>query len=226
VRAAIERRTPTPPQTAADNALARARAQTGEPLRLELEGQFARGGVLTARVRATVAFASLPVVGHFGTIELAGRASAPVDRYRAHRELAVSRCLRSRHGDERGGVLVAGLLLSLALMIVIGAGVDIGHAFIVRRELVSLADAAALTGSQALDLQALHQGRLALDPELARAAALQTLAGEPGLRGQAAANSADVQVEVQRRVPTILLRLVGVSTLTVGAHAIAAPREP
>ncbi len=44
----------------------------------------------------------------------------------------------------------------------IGAGVDIGHAFIVRRELVSLADDAALTGSQALDLQALHQGRLAL----------------------------------------------------------------
>jgi Flp pilus assembly protein TadG len=123
-------------------------------------------------------------------------------------------------------VLVAGLLLSLALLIVIGAGVDIGHAFIVRRELVSLADDAALTGSQALDLQAIHQGRLALDLEQARAAALQTLAGEPGLRGQASANTGDVQVEVQRRVPTILLRLVGVSTLTVGAHAIATPREP
>jgi hypothetical protein len=27
-------------------------------------------------------------------------------------------------------------------------------------------------------------------------------------------------------VPTILLRLVGVSTLTVGAHATAASREP
>ena len=138
----------------------------------------------------------------------------------------MSRCLRSRLGDERGAVLVAGLLLSLALMIVIGAGVDIGHAFIVRRELVSLADDAALTGSQALDLQALHQGRLVLDPEQARAAALQALASEPGLRGQASANTADVQVEVQRRVPTILLRLVGVSTLTVGARATAAPRGP
>ncbi len=134
--------------------------------------------------------------------------------------------VRSRLGDEDGAVLVAGLLLSLALLIVIGAGVDIGHAFIVRRELVSLADDAALTGSQALDLQALHQGRLALDPEQARAAALQTLASEPGLRGQASANTGDVQVEVQRRVPTILLRLVGISTLTVGAHANAAPREP
>jgi Flp pilus assembly protein TadG len=138
----------------------------------------------------------------------------------------MSERLRTRLGDERGAVLVAGLLLSLALLIVIGAGVDIGHAFIVRRELVSLADDAALTGSQALDLQALHQGRLALDPEQARAAALQALAGEPRLRGQANANTIAVQVEVQQRVPTILLRLVGVSTLTVGAHAAAAPREP
>jgi Flp pilus assembly protein TadG len=134
--------------------------------------------------------------------------------------------LRTRFGDERGAVLVAGLLLSLALLIVTGAGVDIGHAFIVRRELVSLADDAALTGSQALDLQALHQGRLALDPEQARMAALQALAGEPRLRGQANANTVAVQVEVQKRVPTILLRLVGVSTLTVAAHATATPREP
>src|SRR5207244_10853571 len=107
--------------------------------------------------------------------------------------------LRTRFGDERGAVLVAGLLLTLALLMVIGAGVDIGHAFIVRRELVSLADDAALTGSQALDLQSLHRGQLALDPEQARAAALQTLAGEPGLQGQAAANSAAVQVRSEER---------------------------
>ncbi|MFL5958662.1 MAG: hypothetical protein ACJ75G_00140 [Gaiellaceae bacterium] len=83
VRAAVEAPNPNAAQTAAANALERARAQTGEPLRLELDGQFARGGVLTARVRTSVAFASLPVVGRFGTIELSGRASAPVDRYRS-----------------------------------------------------------------------------------------------------------------------------------------------
>jgi hypothetical protein len=83
VRAAVEAPNPNAAQTAAANALARARVQTGEPLRLELNGQFARGGVLTARVHTSVAFASLPVVGRFGTIELSGRASAPVDRYRS-----------------------------------------------------------------------------------------------------------------------------------------------
>jgi Flp pilus assembly protein TadG len=136
------------------------------------------------------------------------------------------RRLHARLGDERGAVLVAGLLLALALLIVIGAGVDIGHAFIVRRQLVSAADDAALTGSQALDLQALHQGRLALDPEQARSAALQTLTTEPGLSGEASASAADVHVDVQQTMPTILLRLVGISTLTVAAHATAAPREP
>jgi Flp pilus assembly protein TadG len=136
------------------------------------------------------------------------------------------RRLPERLGDERGAVLVAGLLLALALLLVIGAGVDIGHAFIVRRQLVSVADDAALTGSQALDLQALHQGRLALNPEQARSAALQTLAAEPRLSGEASANVADVHVDVQQTVPTILLRLVGISTLTVAAHATAAPREP
>jgi hypothetical protein len=83
VRAAVEAPNSTAAQTAADNALARARAQTGEPLRLELEGQFTRGGVLTARVHTSVSFARLPVFGHFGTIELSGRAKAPVDRYRS-----------------------------------------------------------------------------------------------------------------------------------------------
>ncbi len=55
----------------------------------------------------------------------------------------MSRGTRQRIQDERGAVLVAGLLLTLALLIVIGAAVDIGRAFIERRELVSLADQAA-----------------------------------------------------------------------------------
>src|SRR5918911_2208788 len=77
VRAAVEAPNADAAQTAAENALARARAETGEPLRLELDGQFARGGVLTAHVHTSVVLASLPVVGRFGMIELDGRASAP-----------------------------------------------------------------------------------------------------------------------------------------------------
>lgn len=138
----------------------------------------------------------------------------------------MSRRLRSPLCREDGSVLVAGLLLSLALLMLIGTAVDIGRAFIVRRELVSQADDAALSGSQALDLAALHAGRIALDPAQAQQTALETLAADPGVRGEAAASSAGVHVRVQRTVQTVLLRLVGVPRLTISAQATAAPRAP
>jgi hypothetical protein len=134
--------------------------------------------------------------------------------------------MKCRLVGEGGAVLVSGLLLSIAVLMVIGVAVDVGHAFIVRRELVAAADDAALTGSQALDLDALHEGRLALDPQAAQEAALAALMAEPGLEPSAAASPAAVSVRVTRRFPTVLLRLVGVTSLTVSAQATAAPSAP
>ena len=133
---------------------------------------------------------------------------------------------RGRLQDERGAVLVAGLLLALSLLIVIGAAVDIGRAFIERRELVSLADGAALSGIQAIDLNSVHAGQLVLDPSEAQATALAVLASEPELQAQASASPASVSVQVEREIPTILLRLVGLPSLTVKAQAFAEPRAP
>jgi uncharacterized membrane protein len=127
---------------------------------------------------------------------------------------------------ERGSVLVTGLLLSLALMMIIGAAVDIGHAFIVRRELYSIADDAALQGTQAIDIPALHSGRLELNPVQAQAAALGAIARQPGETAQASATTSTVSVRVTRSFPTILLRLVGLGSLTVSAQATAAPEKP
>jgi Flp pilus assembly protein TadG len=140
------------------------------------------------------------------------------------RRLIVRRLICSRAREERGAVLIAGLLLALSLLMVIGAAVDLGQAFIVRRDLVSLADEAALAGSQALDVEARHAGRLALDPSNAQASALAAI-GEP-VRAQATATEQSVSVRVERQFPTVLLRLVGVRTLTVAARATAEPREP
>jgi len=138
----------------------------------------------------------------------------------------MTRVARKRLGDERGSVLITGLLLTLALLMVLGAAVDIGHAFIVRRDLTALADDAALAGAQQLDQRAVHQGQLALDTSQAQAAALSALGGEPGIQVQADATSAQIHVQVTRRFPTILLRLVGLADLTVSAQADAAPRAP
>jgi uncharacterized membrane protein len=60
--------------------------------------------------------------------------------------------LRARLECEQGSVLITGLLLSIALIMVIGFAVDVGHAFLVKRQLASIADDAALSGSQAIDV--------------------------------------------------------------------------
>ena len=136
------------------------------------------------------------------------------------------RHLQPRLADEEGSVLITGLLLSIALLMVIGFAVDVGHAFLVKRQLASIADDAALSGSQAIDLSALHQGHLQLNPGQARLEALRAIDANPSVAGQANATTGTVTVTVRRRVPTILLALVGLKTLTLTARATAAPRGP
>lgn len=136
------------------------------------------------------------------------------------------RVLSRRLASERGSVLITGLLLSLALVMTIGLAVDVGHAFLVRRQLASIADDAALSGSQAINLPELHAGNLELNPGQARSDALSAVAANPSTHGQATATATSVTVTVTRRVPTILLGLVGIRTLSISAHATAAPRAP
>lgn len=136
------------------------------------------------------------------------------------------RRLRARLDSEHGSVLITGLLLSLALIMLIGAAVDVGHAFLVRRQLASIADDAALSASQAISVATLHEGHLQLNTAAARAEAQHTIAAHPHVSGETNATTANVTVTVTRRVPTILLGLVGIRTLTITAHASAAPRAP
>jgi hypothetical protein len=56
--------------------------------------------------------------------------------------------------------------------------------------------------------------------------AVAVLEGELELRTQASASPGSVRVEVSREIPTMLLRLVGLPTLTVKARATAEPRAP
>lgn len=83
VRAAVEAPTASDAQQAADDAIARARAQSGVRLQLQLDGAFARGAVLHAQTSAQIGLASLPFIGRLGTITVHGSAAAPVDTYRS-----------------------------------------------------------------------------------------------------------------------------------------------
>ncbi len=127
---------------------------------------------------------------------------------------------------ERGSVAVAGLLLLFSLALLLGFAVDIARAFILRAELSSAADAAALAGAGEIDLAAWAQGRLALDPGLAASAANATLAAEGELGGVVDADSAGVTVALTARLPTFGLHLVGLPEFRVRAVARAAPETP
>jgi hypothetical protein len=69
----------------APDAAAVAREQAGArvPLTLSLAGTYSRGESMTATVSTSVPIGTLPLLGHFGTITIHARASAPVDRYRS-----------------------------------------------------------------------------------------------------------------------------------------------
>lgn len=127
---------------------------------------------------------------------------------------------------EEGSVAITGLLFALALIVLIGTGVDIAHAFIVRRDLTAIADDAALVGSQQLDVQAWRQGSLALNTSQAQHAAEAELAANPDISGTTQAVSGSITVEVKRQLPTMMLRLVGIPDLTVSASATAEPKQP
>ena len=134
--------------------------------------------------------------------------------------------IRGRLAREQGSVAITGLLLALALVMLIGTGVDIAHAFIVRSDLTAIADSAALTGSEQLDVQAWRDGRLALDPRHAEQAAEDELAANPEITGSARAEPSSITVQAHHRFPTLILRLVGIAQLTVTATATATPKQP
>jgi hypothetical protein len=83
VRSAVQAPNPSAAHAAAMAALAREQGSSRTPLTISLSGTYARGGVMSAQVTTRVPLGSLPVIGHFGTVVVHGRASAPVDRYRS-----------------------------------------------------------------------------------------------------------------------------------------------
>jgi len=83
VRSAVQAPSASAAQTAASTAVERAQAQTGQTLELSLSGEFGRGSVLRAVVRADVDLARIPLFGAIGTVQVSGDAAAPVDLYRS-----------------------------------------------------------------------------------------------------------------------------------------------
>jgi len=83
VRSAVQAPDAAAAHAAATAALAREQAGAHTPLALSLAGTYSRGESMTATVSTSVPIGTLPLLGHFGTITIHARASAPIDRYRS-----------------------------------------------------------------------------------------------------------------------------------------------
>ena len=83
-------------------------------------------------------------------------------------------------GDDRGSVLLLGVGFVIVCLLAIAVVTDVSAAFLQRRSLMSLADAAAIAGAQAIDQGAYYANGASvgtrLNPGLVRSAAAAHLA--------------------------------------------------
>jgi hypothetical protein len=128
---------------------------------------------------------------------------------------------RSRADRGSAPIWAIGLVVVVALLA--GAVLDGGNAMAARVRALDIAQQAARSGANQLDLAALrNQGLVRLDPAAAQAAAERFLA-QAGASGTATATTTHVSVTVTRAQPTLLLQAVGVGAISVKATATAVP---
>jgi Flp pilus assembly protein TadG len=141
---------------------------------------------------------------------------------RSHLVAKFGRCIHSRQisRDEAGVLSAYVAVLAVALLVIVGMAVDTGRAIAAQRLAADEAEQAARSGAGRLSLQALREGKFALDiPSAVRAAEKYTIiSGHPGT---ATAASGIVSVRVVVVVPTTILGIVGVQSITVSATSSA-----
>jgi Flp pilus assembly protein TadG len=118
------------------------------------------------------------------------------------------------------------VVITLALMAVIGLAVDGGGAAAAHARVQAAAAEAARAGADEIDLVFFRAtGITRLDPAAAQSAAADWLAAVEHT-GTVTATDAEVSVTVRGSEPTQILGIVGVDAIEVSATATASPRSP
>lgn len=135
--------------------------------------------------------------------------------------------MKTSRQNQRGQVIVWVAVMLPFFLAIIGLASDGGLVFQQRRELQAMADGAARAGANQLDQGAYRASDLTvLNPVAAQGAAESYLARQsPGVGVTVVADQRRVVVHVQRQVPTSFLRIVRITTVTIGATAVAEVRN-
>ncbi len=134
--------------------------------------------------------------------------------------------------DERGSITLWVLGLCMMMVFVGGISLDLWRAFSERRALAGVVDAAAVAGSNGIDVGYFRQtSELRLDPPRAEQLAADNLAAQSDTRALVAADTVattdEVTVTAKGRVNFTLLRMfmAGEEPFTVTVRATADPRR-
>jgi len=136
----------------------------------------------------------------------------------------------SRTGQVGGdGARTGQVILWVAIMLplflaIVGLAIDGGTLFAERRRAQNAADAAARAGAQQIDISHYRAtGEIVLDRSMARYVARQYTEGLGGIDATVDTAGTAVIVTVRRDVPLSFLKLVGLSSVSIGATAVAQP---
>lgn len=137
----------------------------------------------------------------------------------------VSRAGKPDGGGARPGQALPWVAIMLPLFLaIVGLAIDGGTLFAERRRAQNAADAAARAGAQQIDISHYRAtGEIALDRSMARYVARQYTEGLGGIDATVDTAGTAVIVTVRRDVPLSFLKLVGLSSVSIGATAIAQP---
>ena len=122
--------------------------------------------------------------------------------------------------DETGILTAFVAVLTVALLAIAGMAVDSGRAIAAQRLVADEAGQAARAGAGRLSVNALRNGRVSINDAAAIEAAehYMLVSGHPGT---AWVQDGVITVRVVEAVPTTILGIVGVPTITVSATASA-----
>jgi Flp pilus assembly protein TadG len=121
---------------------------------------------------------------------------------------------------QEGSISAFLALFALALFALMGLVLDGGSAMNAQQAAYDEAEQAARAGAGALSVDGLRVGSVAIDTQAAIAAA-EAYTVSSGHPGTASVADGKVTVNVRYRIPTSILGIVGVSTLSVSATASA-----
>jgi Flp pilus assembly protein TadG len=139
-----------------------------------------------------------------------------------------------RRSDERGFFTIWTMGLCVMLIAMGGISLDLWRGFSERRELAAITDSAAIAGSSQIDLEAFKvDGKVKLDPVLAKKAALDYLATEGATANITyttppviTVTDNEITITANTRIQLTLMKIFSPGgTLDVTTHSAANPQE-